>query len=191
MGIDYYLFAAYIFLLVCAVLVLSKYLFSDVKRQKKMLDEMETKLLRTYQSLEDVMDEFYDLVAESKKDFERGAADIEERFEDIESRLSSPVLLQPERDTVTLTAQAVPQPAPKLPQRQRKSGALPPDQLAFEQLFNEITAKTGAPLSTLHEKVLDLSTRGLSRAEIAKELKITQNEVELVVGMNKSAAEAK
>lgn len=183
MGLEYYLFASYVFILLCIIIVICKYLFADVKRQQKLLDEKETKLLRTYQTLEDAMDEFYDLIDESR-------GDLEKKYKEYDDRLAAAALTKPA---------PAPSPEESAPKKQVKKNPYTPknapksesDQLGFEQLFNEITAKTGAPLSAVHESILNLSKDGMSRAEIAKGLKITQNEVDLVIGMNKTSAIAK
>ncbi|MCL2663805.1 MAG: hypothetical protein FWE83_10855 [Oscillospiraceae bacterium] len=62
MGIEYYIFALFIAALVCVVAVICKLLFSNVKRQMKMLDERETKLLQLYTSVETLTEEFNEQV---------------------------------------------------------------------------------------------------------------------------------
>lgn len=185
MGLDHYLFAFYVFTLICVIAVICKYLFSDVKRQRRMLDETERKLLRTYQSLEDVMDEFYDAVAEAKADIEKSKAGLEQTCAELQARLASsaPELTKP---AVGAADAAIAQGfTVARPRGRSKAGQ--DGQVTFEQLFNGVSEKTGAPLSALHENVLDLSRRGRDRAAIAKELKITLNEVDLVIGMSRDS----
>ena len=62
MGIEYYVFALFIAALVCVVAVICKLLFSNVKRQMKILDERETKLLQLYTSVETLTEEFNEQV---------------------------------------------------------------------------------------------------------------------------------
>ena len=63
--IELYGYAFFIFLLICLLMVLYNFLFSDMKRQKKLLDEKENKLLRLYQSVEEALDDFHDSVEKS------------------------------------------------------------------------------------------------------------------------------
>ncbi|MCL2078476.1 MAG: hypothetical protein FWH17_01390 [Oscillospiraceae bacterium] len=60
MGIEYYIFALFVAALVCVIALICKMLFSDVKRQRKLLDERETEILHLYNSVETIMEEFQD-----------------------------------------------------------------------------------------------------------------------------------
>jgi len=62
MSIEYYIFALFIAALVCVIAVICKFLFSNVKRQMKLLDERETKLLQLYTSIETLSEEFNEQV---------------------------------------------------------------------------------------------------------------------------------
>jgi len=62
MSIEYYAFALFIAGLVCLVAILCKVLFTDLKRQKKLLDEKETHVLQLYRTVESIMEEFTDQV---------------------------------------------------------------------------------------------------------------------------------
>ena len=63
MGIELYAFALFIAGLICLVAILCKMLFANVKKQHKLLDEKETKLLQLYQTVESIMEEFNDQAA--------------------------------------------------------------------------------------------------------------------------------
>ena len=58
MGVEYYLFALFIAALVCVIAVICKVLFSNVKRQQKLLDERESQILQLYTSVETLTEEF-------------------------------------------------------------------------------------------------------------------------------------
>jgi DNA-binding NarL/FixJ family response regulator len=60
-----YLFALYIFGLICLVAVLCRILFFNAKRQNALLDEKEEKMLKLYQSIETIAEEFEDQVKEA------------------------------------------------------------------------------------------------------------------------------
>lgn len=166
MELEHYLFAFYVFILVCAVILLSKLMFSDGRRQKKTLEEMESKLLRAYETLETATDEFYDLVAASKEE-------LEQKTRALEAALLAGATTREGTGAPSVTA-----PIRMHGARSAASGAHP-----FAQLYNEVAARTELPASPLHEKILTLSKEGASQTEIAEQLQITQNEVGLVIGM--------
>jgi len=58
MGFEYYVFALFIAALVCVIAIICKVLFSNVKRQRKLLDEKESQILQLYTSVETLMEEF-------------------------------------------------------------------------------------------------------------------------------------
>jgi len=62
MGIEYYAFALFVAGLISLIAILCKVLFADLKRQHKLLDEKETKLLQLYHTVENIMEEFADQV---------------------------------------------------------------------------------------------------------------------------------
>ena len=62
MGIEYYVFALFIAALICLVAVIFKVLFANIKSQKKLLDEQESKVIQLYTSVETLMEEFNEQV---------------------------------------------------------------------------------------------------------------------------------
>ena len=73
MGLEYYAFALFVAGLICVIAIICKMLFSNVKRQQKLLDEKETQILQLYTSVETLMEEFNDqikLTTEELKDYE-------------------------------------------------------------------------------------------------------------------------
>jgi len=62
MGVEHYIFALFIAALICIIAVICKILFSNVKRQRKLLDERETQILQLYTSVETLMEEFNEQV---------------------------------------------------------------------------------------------------------------------------------
>ena len=77
MSVEYYAFALFLAGLICVVAIICKLLFADVKRQRKLLDEKETKLLKLFHTVEGIMEEFSDQVktaTEEMKEYESRAA---------------------------------------------------------------------------------------------------------------------
>jgi hypothetical protein len=187
MEMNYYLFASYLFVLICVLVIVCKYLFADVKRQRRMLDEKEKQLLDTFRTLEDAMDDYYALVEQAKGELASKSRELENRLflTDIEPQQEQ----LPDIDTVQLS-KAAKKAVTKKPVKMPVSKPEPTDenQLAFDQLFTNAISNVSVK-TKLHDKVADMTKQGRSRAEIAKTLKITQNEVELIMGMSSRAAE--
>jgi len=62
MGLEHYIFALFIAALVCIIAVICKFLFSNVKRQRKLLDERESQILQLYTSTETLIEEYTEQV---------------------------------------------------------------------------------------------------------------------------------
>ncbi|MDR1117319.1 MAG: helix-turn-helix domain-containing protein [Oscillospiraceae bacterium] len=187
MGLEYYGFAFFIFVLICAVVLLCNYLFSDVKRQHKLLDEKETKLLRLYQTIEDVLDEFYDSVEESKNEMKKTMLEIESLKE---VRKKEQILSSPDaaRDTAAGTRRRQTAPPERRTAPFRETADAPPV-IDFKGILSgaeEETGKSAAESKNTHNSILELAEQGKARSQIAKELNITQSEVDLVIGINKN-----
>jgi len=74
--IQHYAFAFFIAGLICLIAILCKVLFSNVKRQQKLLDEKESRILQLYVSVENLTEEFNDLARttmEELKEYENRA----------------------------------------------------------------------------------------------------------------------
>ena len=179
MEAKYYLFAVFVFALICAAIFLCHYLFSDIRRQKKMLDDKEAKLLRLYQSLEDVMEEFSDSVNLAGEDIKAQKEQMARQQQELyaymkELRLG--VLTEKEEEI--------------------KAGAEPQNEVLFKDYLAEYDqnqkteAKEEEPQTAAHgknrDKILAMAAYGQDRLQIARELNITLNEVDLVLEMTKN-----
>jgi len=202
-GIEYYGFALFISALLCLIAILCKVLFSNVRRQRKLLDEKETKLLQLYQTVESIMEDFNDqarATTEDIKEYEHraaisaaAAASMSEtvryeqserlpRAEKAESsrlRAASEMLARAER-IVNIDVQRSSPPA-----------ARPDNKVVFQRLFDDTAREAQAEIKTppakqnRSELILGLAEEGKTDAQIARELGITQNEVNLVIGLTR------
>ena len=202
MGIEYYAFALFIAALLCLIAILCKVLFSNVKRQYKLLDEKESKLLQLYRSVESVMEEFGDQVkttTDELKEYEARvsaraasmimpkpveAAKVEqfeklpraERIDTGRIRAANEMLARAER---IVKSNALKSPAPPV---KNENGTV------FQRLFDEQVSEPAAAETTVqhvkNEAIIKLSEEGKTDAQIASELGITRNEVKLVIGIN-------
>ena len=213
MSIEYYAFALFIAGLVCFVAVICKVLFSDVKRQRKLLDERETQILQLYTRIETIMEEFDDqvkAVMTELKEYEYRATknitafdlppELEKKeqvleklprtvpFEANRIKVAGEVLERAERiikndavigNSVDVTVDAG-------PHEKENSGAV------FQKFFDETAEATPPPAATKttnaqtrSEAILSLADEGKNDVEIASELGITRNEVQLVIGLTR------
>jgi len=208
MGIEYYAFALFISGLICLIAILFKVLFANVKRQYKLLDEKESKLLQLYQTVESIMDEFEDQVkaaTDEIKEYEKRTAMIvasmekqgdgkqenrppaspcppasprAERVDMGRRRAANEALVRAEKIVKSDT-----QISPSIPKKDA-GGAV------FQRFFDETADQLpqlvvqAATKSARNETVLALAEVGKTDAQIASELGITQNEVKLIIGLN-------
>ena len=60
MSSGYYMYALFITALICLIAIIFRLLFDNVRRQRKLLEAQEKKLLELYNSVETIMEEFTD-----------------------------------------------------------------------------------------------------------------------------------
>lgn len=200
MGLQWYLFATYVFVLLCLLVLLCNYLFADLKRQKKLLDEKESKLLKLYSGLESTMDEFSDTVTAARTEWDQRHAQLQALAREVTGAAANARQAPPAR-----AAAPAPEPAPR--KRTPKPAPSPEEPLipaeeeaGFQLLFEQASAVEEQPAAapaesqpearrqrgpTRHDNILSLYEEGKTRTQIAQELGITQNEVDLVIGIEK------
>jgi len=214
-GIGYYAYALFIAGLLCGIAIICKVLFSNVKRQKKMLDERESQILQLYTSVETLMEEFDDqvkMISAELKEHENKVSSVGsvfdlppalEKNEQVMEKLPRTLPLEANRrkaagevleraeriiksDTAA-TVQNVNIPTPK----EDNGGAV------FQKFFDDsadalpppAAAKTtpSQPSNAQSRStvILALAEEGKNDAEIASELGITRNEVQLVTALKR------
>jgi len=210
MDIKYYAFALFIAGLLCLIAILCRVLFADVKRQQKLLDEKETKLLELYRTIESVIEDWEDqakTAMDDLKEYENRAAQRlaairppaakpekpaeppkpqprEDAAEDSRMRIAGEVLARAER---MIKKNAVVQPAVAQPAVAAKST----EGVVFQRLFDDTVSETPSPQppdaklkQARNGAIVALAAEGKAPSQIARELGITQNEVNLVIGLN-------
>jgi len=210
MGIEFYAFALFIAALICLIAILLKLLFANVRRQRKMLDEKESKLLQLYQTVESIMENFNDQIKTAMEDIKEYENRAAERMVAL-SRQEEPVIEkkeEPERaprversaKAMTVDSSRIRAASEVLERAERmiksstekygaataaRSGNVEVIQRLFDDSASEQPAN-GAELEPKNKKrdaILMLAKDGKTHAQIAKELGITQNEVKLVIGL--------
>jgi len=208
MGLEYYGFASFIAGLICLVAVIFKVLFSNVKRQHKLLDEKETKLLQLYRTVENIMEEFNDqakATTDELKEYEKRTAARLATFATMtevtpaHTETMNPMLKErvPRAERVDSgrmrAAGEVLARAGRInriePHKTSTATVNNPKGAVFQQFFAESSAETppaeeAPPSQQLrNEAILALAGEGKTHAQIASALGITQNEVKLVIGL--------
>jgi len=207
MGIEYYAFALFVAGLICVIAIICKVLFANVKRQQKLLDERESQILQLYTSVETLMEEFNDQIkvtTDELKEYEYRATshitafdlppELEKKEQVLEKlprtlpldanriRVAGEVLERAER---IIKSESIINPA--TPEKE-DSGAV------FQKFFDDsaeaapppqtpATASTSA--RSRKETILAFADEGKTDVEIASELGITRNEVQLVIGLKR------
>ena len=208
-GIEYYAFALFVAGLVCVIAVICKVLFSNLKRQKKMLDERESQILQLYTSVETLMEEFSDQV--------KLTTDEIKAYEYRETSRMTAFDLPPELENKEQVLERLPRTLPFDANRIRAAGEVleraerivkseptinrsydqtgtqasleKPNNGAVFQRFFEDSAETPPPpaeKTNTHSRtsiILTLAREGKTDIEIASQLGITRNEVQLVTSL--------
>ncbi|MCL2425527.1 MAG: hypothetical protein FWD05_04225 [Oscillospiraceae bacterium] len=161
---SYYIFALFVAVLICVIAFVCKLLFANVKRQRKLLDEQETKLLQLYTSVETLMEEFNEQVKLTTTEFK----EHEYRFTSGMSVFDLPPELEQ-----------------KVQIQQEGAGF----KKALDDVVNSPVAESAMNIAVNSsvqmrtDAILSLAKEGKSDNEIAQELGITRNEVLLVIGL--------
>lgn len=221
MDIKYYAFALFIAGLICLIAILCRVLFADLRRQHKLLDEKETKLLELYRTVESIIEDFEDqsrAAMDEIREYETRAAkraviappapeppaqqkeaapEFKPPVMDVvvsnRMRVAGEVLARAER---MVKNSSVVQPA--VAANKAAAAAKSDDGGVFRRMFDDSSAdaqtqpgsQNGAydreSLSikaVRNEAIVALAESGSTASQIAKELGITQNEVNLVIGL--------
>jgi len=211
--LEYYAFALFIAGLICVIAIICKVLFANVKRQKKLLDERESQILQLYTSVETLMEEFNDqikITTEELKEKEyRATAHMTafdlppelEKKEQILERL--PRSLPFDANRIRAAGEVLERAERIVTQQPERIAAQQPEQMQkvetrekesttaiFQKFFEDSADAHPAPedlsnTQTRSNAILALSERGKSDVEIASELGITRNEVQLVIGLKR------
>ena len=233
MDIKYYAFALFIAGLICLIAILCRVLFADLRRQHKLLDEKESKLLELYRTVESIIEEFEDqskAAMDEIREYENRAAKraataaaaaaaaiapepskaqkqapefkppVMDVVESNRMRVAGEVLARAERMIKNRSVVQSAVAANKASEQEKKD-----DNSVFQRLFDDASAdsqaeyargsasgaaQTQAPARdsssdkpSRNEMIRELAASGNSAPQIARELGITQNEVNLVIGL--------
>lgn len=192
---QWYFFAIFIFLLAAALVALVKHTPRSIKKREDKSFEREAKLFRLYQNIEDLMDGFEEYVEELKRDLRKETENLTHRVETLEAQFGvlrraaeEEARRKPER---AVAVSAAPKAALKLfPAMSPAANALKKPALIETKKRPEQSAppaKEAKPQLNRNQKVMLLYAEGFPPGQIAKELGLSQNEVALVLQVEKKA----
>ena len=205
-GIEYYAFILFVAAIICLIAILLRLLFANTRKQRKLLDEKESKLLQLYRTVESIMDNFAEQIKTSMddiKEYESRAAKhmadlMKQRAEMEEKKQEKPP--QPEKPAMAMTvdssriraASEVLERAERMIKNspvKKNSASAADGGGVIQRLFDDTVGEQPAAgqekqaVSKRRESILALAQEGKTHAQIARELGITQNEVKLVIGL--------
>lgn len=195
MTLDNYVFAAYVFLLVCVGIWLLGRVLKKSKKgngEQHTSYEKEQKLFTLYQNVEDMLSSFEEYVEEAKADTGKSMAKMQEMLEETRSLAAhlkiqqtvatisakvpvvseAPQKTAVKEDAVNLTQQAETLPIVKATPFQPQPAPL-----------RQTTERKGSKTSS---KVAELYMQGMPQNEIAKRLGISVREVTLALKITKA-----
>ncbi|MCL2627836.1 MAG: hypothetical protein FWD44_03965 [Oscillospiraceae bacterium] len=206
MGIEYYAFALFVAGLICIIALLCKVLFSNVKRQNKLLDDRETEVLQLYNRIETIMEEFDDQVKATTEELKLREQEYRAALQNM-AAFQLPAELEKKEQVIERVPRSVPfdanriraageviERAERMVISEAPVAAQPEVKPAVFQKFFDDSAEAApppmpyaeAPINTSRsESILALADEGKTDVEIASTLGITRNEVQLVIGLTR------
>ena len=210
MGLEYYAFALFVAGLICVIAIICKVLFANVKGKKRLLDEREAQIMLLYTSVETLMEEFNDQVkatTEEIKEYEYRATSKIAAFDLPPELEQKELVLEKLPRTLPLDANRIKVAGEVLERAERiikndviinhgTSAAQPPEKeetgAVFQKFFDESAdaPPPPPPSDTSNARlrsaaILTLADEGKTDVEIASELGITRNEVQLVIDLTR------
>jgi hypothetical protein len=180
----YYAMAFSMFVLACVIAFLCKYIFSELHRRNRDIQEKEGKLLEMYENVEDFMEVFQTGTRDSKDEMRSLREEIE-LLKTIQSLVEeaqpeeAPEPAKPPAQNADDTQRDVPEivDAPAQPSVDEA------DEAEDAEPENVLSGARGE----LRDDVMRLYGAGRSKCQIARELGVTQSEVELIIVMHAGA----
>ena len=161
MDFTHFAFAFFVFVLLCAVVLLYARLKKPAKQEENPLSEREKKLFTLYQHLEDMMNS------------------IEEYVEDARKKI------QQDKDEITTLCARMEKAHEKIRPEAPREAEEKPAQEAKPQRKEKAALSLAGSLSK-SEMVKKLKEEGYDEDGIARELEISRGEVALILGINKN-----
>lgn len=169
MEFSHYAFAFFVFVLVCAAILLSAAAHKSSRRERLELDEREKKLFCLYQNMEDLAAGLEDYVREAQSKNDEDAKQLRELAQDMADVLGE---AQNQTDSVKQCYEKL-----------RTQGVITEPPLPDIEGVGEEDRE-----SVRATWVVRLDAEGFSPEQIAKKLGVSRGEVALILGMRRNRA---
>ena len=171
MGYEAYIFAAFVFLLILAVIYLN-HMFKKSRGEDGSRDERERKLYVLYQNLEEEMLALDDDIKRARQEADEKLNRMDEMLRQMEGMSA---LLKVQMESVREGLTAMPEP---------KAEAAKPE-MAKRELRRVEEKRTPRKRSPRADQVRQMREQGMEAEEIARALAISRGEVELILGIGR------
>ncbi|MDR1298923.1 MAG: helix-turn-helix domain-containing protein [Oscillospiraceae bacterium] len=171
---EYYAMSFLIFVMACVIAYLCKYIFSDLHRQNRDLQEKEGKLLEMYENVEDFMEDFQTDTKASKAEMRALRGEIEALKETV-GRTETYIGFNEEGRCEAEADYIV---------KADEARSLPPHAQQYADAPEGDIIVASADREQIREGVIRLYVEGKSICQIARELGVTQSEVALIIVMH-------
>lgn len=174
MGAEVYLFAIFVFVLLCVLLILYRFMIIGAKQKlTKESDEdaaakkeKEERLFRLYQNMEEMMDNFEAYIEETRESVEAAKADMRRQAQTISDLIARAEATEMNARNATAMLRHTDKPAE--PKKEAVAAA-------------PAAAEEGSRRATKQDAIRELLAKGLTVEQIAQRLELSINEVRLVV----------
>jgi hypothetical protein len=171
MGAEVYLFAIFVFVLLCILLVLYRYMIIGAKQKLTKESEEETaakkereeRLFRLYQNMEEMMDNFEAYIEETRESVEAAKAEMRQQAQTIGDLIARGEATEMNARSAAAMLRNADKPA----EPKRDAASIP--------------AEEGGRRLTRQDAIRELLAKGLTVEQIAQRLELSINEVRLVV----------
>ncbi len=172
-----YIFGFYVFALLCIFALICKCLFAKTRKNLLSLAEKEKKLLALYSTMEELIDDFNSGTEASKRELDSRIREIRELAINSKTQVENNLALfqQANLELKQEIAQKKPQP---IVFAREEEPAIPK-----APNFPKISSVPEISSANRSAMIVDLHNDGFDRLQIAKELAVTVNEVDLVLGI--------
>jgi len=193
MSYEYYIFALFIFILVCAAILFFARTVHVSKKDKKSTYEKDQKLFMLYQNVEDMLNSFEEYVEETKDELTAKTEEVaamlkavEEKTKKTEEDLAGAESEAKKKVEIDLKLEPKEDQKKEVKSESRPMPKVIKKPIQAKTIQKAETTKSATQSKQKPEDVLsELVRKGLSLSEIAKEMGMTSKEVSLMMEIKK------
>ncbi len=173
-----YLFVFYVFALLCIFALICKCLFAKSRKNLLSLAEKEKKLLALYSTMEELIDDFNSSTEASKRELDSRIREIRELAINSKTQVENNLALFQQANLELKHEMSL-----KKQQKQQKIALAKEEEPVKAPNFPKISSVPEISSTNRSAMIVNLHDDGFDRLQIAKELAVTVNEVDLVLGI--------